>query len=260
MGAVLVFGIGAQPGALVTWRLDGGQGDGRHALMGRGRIPVNPEGNNGMGMLDGISECWWLSRSCTINWDAWAAIGTVAAVFTAIFAQAIHRRFFLRKEANAVFAVAFYSDVLDARIFVNTLITEFPLNETTEAAEAIHASLKESNETCGRFEKKAARLTKLGDREVDASKWNGVDLKLMLVTTHAIQAARDVVNVGKVLNNGESNRNWDQMIPLFRGTLDRNRAYLLHAEKALDKALVFPADQHEFWRKIDPRRWFGKAK
>ncbi|MBB3822273.1 hypothetical protein FHT03_001044 [Xanthomonas arboricola] len=38
-----------------------------------------------MGFLDGVSECWWLSSNCVINWDAWSAIGTVAATGVALF-------------------------------------------------------------------------------------------------------------------------------------------------------------------------------
>ncbi|PPU41205.1 hypothetical protein [Xanthomonas arboricola] len=37
-----------------------------------------------MGMLDGVSQCWWLSKNCVVNWDAWAAIGTLAAVAVAL--------------------------------------------------------------------------------------------------------------------------------------------------------------------------------
>lgn len=37
-----------------------------------------------MGMLDGVSECWWLSSNCVVNWDAWSAIGTVAATAVAL--------------------------------------------------------------------------------------------------------------------------------------------------------------------------------
>ncbi|QNH11190.1 hypothetical protein HEP75_00608 [Xanthomonas sp. SI] len=44
-------------------------------------------GGGGMGMLDGVSECWWLSTTCVVNWDAWAAIGTVAAVWVALMAS-----------------------------------------------------------------------------------------------------------------------------------------------------------------------------
>jgi len=35
-------------------------------------------------MLDGLSQCWVLSAECEANWDAWSAIGTVAATAVAL--------------------------------------------------------------------------------------------------------------------------------------------------------------------------------
>lgn len=35
-------------------------------------------------MRYGISECWWLSGSCALNWDALAALGTFAAAAIAL--------------------------------------------------------------------------------------------------------------------------------------------------------------------------------
>jgi hypothetical protein len=37
-----------------------------------------------MSMLEGVSECWMLSRTCVVNWDAWAAVGTVSAVVVSL--------------------------------------------------------------------------------------------------------------------------------------------------------------------------------
>lgn len=37
-----------------------------------------------MDMINGVSECWWLSRTCRIDWSAWSAIGSAAAVFVAL--------------------------------------------------------------------------------------------------------------------------------------------------------------------------------
>lgn len=45
-----------------------------------------------MSMIDGASECWWLSKSCVVNWDAWSAVGTVMAVCVAIWASAAEGR------------------------------------------------------------------------------------------------------------------------------------------------------------------------
>ncbi|MEN5271887.1 hypothetical protein [Stenotrophomonas lactitubi] len=37
-----------------------------------------------MGMINGLSQCWWLSSTCGVNWDAWAAVGTFLAAFIAL--------------------------------------------------------------------------------------------------------------------------------------------------------------------------------
>jgi hypothetical protein len=37
-----------------------------------------------MSVLDGVSQCWSLSRSCGVDWEAWSAIGTFFAAFLAL--------------------------------------------------------------------------------------------------------------------------------------------------------------------------------
>ena len=37
-----------------------------------------------MSMLDGVSRCWWLSETCVVNWNAWSAVGTIAAALVAL--------------------------------------------------------------------------------------------------------------------------------------------------------------------------------
>lgn len=37
-----------------------------------------------MSMLEGVSQCWWLSSTCSFDWDAVSAVGTVAAVAVAL--------------------------------------------------------------------------------------------------------------------------------------------------------------------------------
>ncbi|MDT3454678.1 hypothetical protein ROV80_05395 [Stenotrophomonas pavanii] len=39
-----------------------------------------------MSMLDGVSQCWPIAHDCHIWWEAWSAIGAVAAVLTGITA------------------------------------------------------------------------------------------------------------------------------------------------------------------------------
>jgi hypothetical protein len=37
-----------------------------------------------MSMLEGVSQCWWLSERCVVDWEAWSAIGTFLAVYVAL--------------------------------------------------------------------------------------------------------------------------------------------------------------------------------
>lgn len=40
-----------------------------------------------MSMLDGVSQCWWLSRDCVVWWDAWAvAVGLIVGGATVVVA------------------------------------------------------------------------------------------------------------------------------------------------------------------------------
>ncbi len=79
-----------------------------------------------MGVLDklsamksGFSQCWLLSETCEINWDAWAAFGTLAAVVVAL---RIANKDKLRRwdEADARMAVAFSRVVTPMRQWVDS--------------------------------------------------------------------------------------------------------------------------------------------
>jgi len=40
-----------------------------------------------MSMLDGVSQCWWLSKTCAVDWTAWGTLGgwtAAAATFLAV--------------------------------------------------------------------------------------------------------------------------------------------------------------------------------
>lgn len=51
-----------------------------------------------MSIVDGVSQCWWLSPTCVVNWNAWAAIGTFAAAGAALLIAGAERR---RRQADA---------------------------------------------------------------------------------------------------------------------------------------------------------------
>lgn len=205
-----------------------------------------------MSWLNGFSTCSKLGvDDCVIWWDAWAAIGTVLAVFVAIFAPAIQRRFFLRKKANAVFAASYLSVLTKASIFAENLVRDFPINDGTEkSAEAVER-LKESADERERFEVTAGKLNILADRELDGSKWPAVDLDLILAVAHAIDGAEDIVLVGSVMTNGDAERrNWVRMAPAFRRRIDNSIAGIEFAVSALRRARINPAKKVPVWTRL----------
>ncbi len=50
-----------------------------------------------MGWMDGLSQCWLLSATCSVDWAAWSAVGTVGAVVVSL----VLARNQGRKEKNA---------------------------------------------------------------------------------------------------------------------------------------------------------------
>lgn len=145
-----------------------------------------------MSILDGVSQCWWLSEKCVVNWDAWAAIGTVAAVFAAVFAPSIQRRL-VRRRMNALFMAAYMHDLMDASASLKKIDELMPVGLDTDASLIFEASMREHRAAREHYYKEAfERLKGLAEREVDLSKWTSVDLHLAtgvvlaIVTTKAV--------------------------------------------------------------------------
>lgn len=152
-----------------------------------------------MSMLDGVSQCWLLSETCVVNWDAWAAIGTVAAVFAAIFAPAI-QRLLIRRRANAMFALAYRIDLLMALTLVRSIRREFPFGMNNAEAWAAEALVLTDEKFREDFDSKVNGLDSVTSRDVDLTKWVGVDVGLAAkvalaieTTRHLQQAARGLV-------------------------------------------------------------------
>lgn len=86
-----MFRIGAQPGAPVKRRLDGGQRVALGAgLARRGKMPISPQGDQGMSWWNGVSTCRELGvDGCVVWWEGWAAGAAVLALFVAITALVV---------------------------------------------------------------------------------------------------------------------------------------------------------------------------
>ncbi|GEM_PF-1120632 len=67
-------------------------------------MPMSSQGNQGMSMLEALSQCWWLGETCVPEWEAWAAAaGIVAVLTTAVLGIVTYR---LGKAANRASDVA----------------------------------------------------------------------------------------------------------------------------------------------------------
>lgn len=151
-----------------------------------------------MGMLDGVSQCWWLSENCVVNWDAWSAVGTVAAVFAAVLAPAIQRRF-ARRKSNALFLFSYMGDVVDALACLRKLDSGWPIKKIGGNAEMVAAAMrkKENQESFAEEMKKAAG--RLAAREVDHAKWPAVDIELAASMVMAIESVKAVLIAATVI-------------------------------------------------------------
>ncbi|HFF6004420.1 hypothetical protein [Stenotrophomonas maltophilia] len=144
-----------------------------------------------MSMLDGVSQCWLLSETCVVNWDAWAAIGTVAAVFTAVFAPEI-QRLLVRKKTNAMFALAYRTDLFAALDTVERLRSQYPFGQGTGEAFAAEALLLTDESFRAALTQDANALDVLMVRDVDLTKWPGVDVRLAAKVALAVETTRNL--------------------------------------------------------------------
>lgn len=142
-----------------------------------------------MSMLDGVSQCWWLSKTCEVNWDAWGAIGTVAAVFAAVLAPTI-QRLFVRKKANAMFALAYRTDLLMTLGNVRDLRRDFPFGQNNNGAWAAEGMLLTDEAFRQELVGRTAVLGLITSREVDLTKWQGVDVALAAKVALAIETTK----------------------------------------------------------------------
>lgn len=108
-----------------------------------------------MSMIDGISQCWWLSRSCAVDWNAWAAIATAAATGLALTLSIKEARARQRKSKHDAMRskIALYPHVHEAQAAVASLGSvicsetqlilpniEYEIGRVTAAMEAIEGT------------------------------------------------------------------------------------------------------------------------
>lgn len=157
-------------------------------------------------MREGVSQCWLLSARCVIDWEAWAAIGTVGAVFAALFGPAIQRRV-VRKKANALFGIAYQNDLIAAKVRLETLERTYPLDPNADDAWAVHEAATNGN-TRATFLAVCNSLDPICQRDVDLTKWPAMDFELAAAVAVAIQRTREFREGAMLLANQHEHRDW----------------------------------------------------
>lgn len=161
--------------------------------------PIGTVTGSCMSMLDGVSQCWWLSETCVVNWDAWAAIGTVAAVFAAVFAPSIQRRL-VRRKATALFMAAYMHDLVDAHACLRKVDTDMPVGKESELSMTVDAHHLVSREHRVNYaDNLKLGLSRLAGREVDLTKWPAVDLHAATGVVIAIETSKAVLAAATAL-------------------------------------------------------------
>ncbi|MGW8276038.1 hypothetical protein [Xanthomonas axonopodis] len=132
-------------------------------------------------------RCWPLGPSCEVNWDAWAAMGTMAGVLAALFAPFV-RDYFLRKKASRLFAIT-YDQVLSA---IELQIEEICAHPSYAGQNSVitDAWVRVDDDAQKELRNRAVRLQLATEIDVDVTKWPGLDMHLALEVVYAITDAR----------------------------------------------------------------------
>lgn len=150
----------------------------------------------------GVSECWSLSETCAINWDAWAAVGTCAAVAVALFWPTVQRRF-VRRKANALFALTYRTDLIDTTALLVRINQEFDLFPDGDGAWAVMNLIGSGGQERSRFIDLCDGFKVLAAKEVDVTRWPAVDLRLAAKVAIAIESLRDLERAVVFVTNAD---------------------------------------------------------
>lgn len=189
-----------------------------------------------MSVLDGVSQCWWLSETCAVNWDAWAAVGTVAAVFAAVFAPSIQRRF-ARRKVNALFGMAYQRDVAAVKARLMMMNMRFPLNPESDSAWAVHSAIQLGGKSQPEFLKALDILQAFASREVDISKWGSVDLDLAAKVAALIVSLKAFVHGADILATSMPDDAWKHFMEAVYVAQQRAQKDTEHAMEAINEAV-----------------------
>lgn len=181
-------------------------------------------------MTDGVSQCWWLSNACRIDWEAWAAVGTVAAVFAAVFAPSIQRQL-ARRRATALFMAAYMHDLVDAHACLRTTDSNQPVGKGTDESAFLDAQIMVGPEHRSNYvESIRFAVSRLSQRDVDLTKWPSVDLHVATGVVIAIETTKAVLAGANALPDLEQNK-IPATLKVLRGGIDAALQALALAER-----------------------------
>jgi len=189
-----------------------------------------------MSMLEGVSQCWLLSETCVVNWDAWAAVGTVAAVFAAVFAPSIQRRL-VRRKVNALFAMAYQRDVSAAKARLELLEQAFSLDPNSDSAWAVHSAIQLGGSSQAHFLQMCQRLEHLAKRDVDIAKWGAVDLDLAAHVAAAIESVKGFASGAELLATTRPDDGWKELMEAVYQARNRAAEDLKRAIDSINEAV-----------------------
>jgi hypothetical protein len=180
-------------------------------------------------LKDGVSQCWWLSEACRIDWEAWAAVGTVAAVFAAVFAPSIQRNL-VRRRANALFMAAYMHDLVDAHACLKKTDEAMPIGKETDLSMWVDAnSLIRREHRVDYADSIKFGLSRLAGRDVDLTKWPAVDMHVATGVVIAIETTKAVLAAVTALPDIEETK-LAGTFKIIRGGIDAAIAALGLAE------------------------------
>lgn len=188
-----------------------------------------------MSMLDGMSQCWWLSQTCVVNWDAWAAVGTCAAVLVALFAPAI-QRLAVRRRVNAMFAIGMKADLFSAMNHLEELNNRFRFGSDSDEDWDEHRSVVKGGARADELQAFVQALAPLSEQEIDLTKWSVVDLRLASKVALAIASLKDFRSIAVWAGSIVEDDDWERTSKLLQRALLRASIDVVEANRAAASA------------------------
>lgn len=161
--------------------------------------------------LLGFTSCWLPSSRCTVNWNAWAAIGTTAGVIAAIvgpWVLARHRK----KKRTAVFGMIWIQRLSQLQVSIEALGRDFPIRRTANSWLTVEAFLVSHQDKRNELKAFKARLLTTPEELHVLAGWQDIDDGVLREVVLAFSAANVLAlacgAVDSVIRSDESSRSY----------------------------------------------------